>query len=186
MTGGLESISDRLSNRPNDDTPWRRRRPARRLRLANSISKSHDRLARQGNREMLRKKRRHLIAVYSCSVYAWTQLTPSKLADPTRRSIVEALGMAKGRSTTSLQAGIHQSGVSRHLRISTKQASIRCGRMDSGVFIVSGRSLSANLISGSRSTAICGKHALTAWERRSRSNSKWKTLKQGARHMNDK
>lgn len=44
--------------------------------------------------------------------------TFSTLADPTRRRIVEALGSGERQvNDVVLEAGIHQSGVSRHLRI---------------------------------------------------------------------
>ena len=48
-----------------------------------------------------------------------TQLTPFQaLADPTRRRIVEALRNGERQVNDIVeQAGIHQSGVSRHLRI---------------------------------------------------------------------
>src|SRR5580698_3676995 len=48
-----------------------------------------------------------------------TQLDPFQaLADPTRRSIVEALRNGERQVNDIIeQAGIHQSGVSRHLRI---------------------------------------------------------------------
>src|SRR5229473_8635634 len=48
-----------------------------------------------------------------------TQLNPFQaLADPTRRSIVEALRNGERQVNDIVeQAGIHQSGVSRHLRI---------------------------------------------------------------------
>src|SRR5277367_2293027 len=48
-----------------------------------------------------------------------TQLDPFQaLADPTRRSIVEALRKGERQVNDIVeQAGIHQSGVSRHLRI---------------------------------------------------------------------
>ena len=86
------------------------------------------------------------------------------LADPTRRSIVEALRNGERQVNDIVeQAGVHQSGVSRHLRILQEAGFVSMRPEDSGGFTLSGRTLSANSTSGWRSTAICGKHALTAW-----------------------
>ena len=102
-----------------------------------------------------------------------TQLDPFQaLADPTRRSIVEALRNGERQVNDIVeQAGIHQSGVSRHLRI-LHEAGFVSMRPDGQRRLYCLRPEPfRGLDEWLASTAICGKHALTAWERRSRSNS---------------
>src|SRR5271156_2615603 len=92
------------------------------------------------------------------------------LADPTRRSIVEALRNGERQVNDIVeQAGIHQSGVSRHLRI-LHEAGFVSMRPDGQRRLYCLRPEPFRAL-GSRSTAVCGKHALTAWERRLRSAS---------------
>ena len=56
------------------------------------------------------------------------------LADRTRRRIVESLqGGEKPVGEIVRHSGIHQSGVSRHLRILNEAASFRCDRLGSSV-----------------------------------------------------
>ena len=83
------------------------------------------------------------------------------LADPTRRRIVEVLSAGEQPVNELVgHAGIHQSGVSRHLRILQEPGSSRSGRKGSGASTHSGPSRSRNWTDGSRRTAACGARAL--------------------------
>src|SRR5262249_52709061 len=66
---------------------------------------------------------------------------------------------------------------------STMQVSFRCGRRDNGGSTFSSPSLFASSTDGLPSTAIYGKHASTAWERRSKRNARnRKTLNRSQAH----
>ena len=82
------------------------------------------------------------------------------LADPTRRSIVEALRSGE-RPVNDIveQAGIHQSGVSRHLRILHEAGFVSMRPEGQRRSICSGRSHSGNSTSGWHGIAACGKRA---------------------------
>jgi len=92
------------------------------------------------------------------------------LADPARRRIIQALQKGERQVGDIVeQAGIHQSGVSRHLRI-LHEAGFVSMRPDRQLRLYSGRGLSESLTRGSPSTAAFGRRASTALEPRLRDN----------------
>ena len=95
------------------------------------------------------------------------------LADPTRRRIVEALRDGEQQVNDIVrQAGIHQSGVSRHLRILHDTGFVSVRPAGNAGSTRSGRSPFASSRRGSRATGSCGRPASTASAPRSRNDAR--------------
>src|SRR5262245_28745012 len=111
---GLASRSSTLNDPPSTSYPDRHHRPTRPAGLAPATHHDTRRIVSRGTRTGKRLDSYALPCIYTVMhIYPFEML-----ADPTRRHIVEALrGGERQVNDIVRQVGIHQSGVSRHLRI---------------------------------------------------------------------